>query len=115
MPTTIQPGDVVLVRFPFTDLTTTKLRPAVVLATHGDDLTIVGIFSRLQQPSQQTWVVLSSQDPTFFETGLKTTSVIKAERIAVIEQSVIVRKLGSLSPSQMGQVKRAVKLALNLD
>jgi mRNA interferase MazF len=58
---------------------------------------------------------LSSQDRTFSETGLKTTSVIKAERIAVIEKSVIVRKLGSLSISQMEKVKAAVKLALRLD
>ena len=99
MPTTAQPGDVVLVRLPFTDLTTAKLRPAVVLATHGDDLTILEIFSSPRQPPQPTWVVLSSQDPNFSGTGLKTTSVIKAERIAVIEKSVIVQKLGSLSTS----------------
>jgi len=115
MPTTAQPGDVVLVRFPFTDLTTTKLRPAVVLATHGDDLTILGIFSGPPQPSQPTWIVLSSRDRNFPETGLKTTSLIKAERIAVIEKSIIVRKLGSLSTSQMEKVKTAVKLALSLD
>jgi mRNA interferase MazF len=65
MPTTAQPGDVVLVRFPFTDLTTAKLRPAVVLATHGDDLTILGIFSSPPQPSQPTWIVLSNTRPTF--------------------------------------------------
>jgi len=41
--------------------------------------------------------------------------LIKAERIAVIEQSVVVRKLGSLPPRQMEEVKRAVRLALNLD
>ncbi len=73
MPTIAQAGDVVLVRFPFTDLTTTKVRPAVVLTTRGDDLTIVGIFSSAPQPSQQTWIVLSSQDDDFPGTGLKTT------------------------------------------
>jgi len=110
-----QPGDVVLVRFPFTDLTTSKLRPAVILATHADDLTIVGIFSSPPQASQQTWIILNSNDPNFSETGLKTTSVVKAERVAVIEQSVVARKLERLSPSQMEKIKRAVKLALNLD
>jgi len=115
MPTIAKPGDVVLVRFPFTDLSTAKLRPALVLASHGDDLTILGIFSSFPQPPRETWILLSSQDPAFPQTGLKTNSVIKAERIAVIEQSVLVRKLGSLSPSQMKEVKRAVKLALNLD
>jgi len=44
MSMTAHPGDVILVRFPFTDLTTTKLRPAVVLATHGDDLIIISDF-----------------------------------------------------------------------
>jgi mRNA interferase MazF len=112
---TLQPGDVVLVRFPFTNLTTTKLRPSVVLATNGDDVTIVGIFSTPAQSSRQTWIVLSSNDPNFSETGLKVTSVIKTERIAVIEQSVIIRRVGCLSPSQMEKVKRAVKRALNLD
>lgn len=115
MPMIAQPGDVVLVKFPFTDFTMTKLRPAVVLATHGDDLTILGVFSSPAQPFRQTWIVLSSADPTFPETGLKATSVIKAERIAVIEQSVIARRLGSLSASQMEKVNRAVKVALNLD
>ena len=110
-----QPGDVVLVKFPFTDLTTAKLRPAVVLATHGDDLTIVGIFSSPAQPARHTWIVLRSADPNFPETGLKVTSVMRAERSAVIEQSVIARRLGSLSPAQMENVKRAVKVALNLD
>ena len=115
MPTIAQAGDVVLVRFPFTDLSTAKLRPAVVLATRGDDLTIVGIFSGAPEQSRETWIPLSSRDPTFSQTGLKTGSVIKAERIAVIEQSVVVRKLGSLSPFHMAEVKKAVKAALNLD
>jgi len=114
MPTTLQPGDVVLVRFPFTDLSTAKLRPAVVLATRGDDLTIVGIFSGPPQPARGTWISLNTQDPVFSQTGLKTSSVIKAERIAVIERSIVVRKVGSLTPAKMDEVKRAVKLALNL-
>jgi len=46
---------------------------------------------------------------------LKTTSVVKAERIAVIERSVVVRELASLPPSHMTEVRRAVKRALNLD
>lgn len=115
MPTTAQPGDVVLVRFPFTDLTTTKLRPAVVLATRGDDLTIVGIFSSPSQPARETWIVLSPEDPEFSATGLRTASMIKAERIAVIERSIVIRKLGSLSTSQMENLRRAVRVALNLD
>jgi len=115
MPMTAQPGDIVLVRFPFTDLTTTKVRPAVVLATHGDDVTIVGIFSSIPQPVRSTWLVISEQDPHFAATGLRTASVIKAERVAVIERSLLVRRLGALPSAQLQQLKEAVKRSLGLD
>ena len=115
MPTTAQPGDIVLVRFPFTDLTTTKVRPAVVLATHGDDVTIVGVFSSVPQPVRSTWLVISDEDPHFAATGLRMASTIKAERIAVIEQSLIVRKLGALATAHFQRLKDAVKRSLQLE
>ena len=115
MPTTAEPGDVVLVRFPFTDLTTTKVRPAVVLATHGDDMTIVGVFSSVPQPVRSTWLVIGVQDPHFAATGLRTASTIKAERIAVIEQSLLVRKLGVLPPAHFQRLREAVKRSLGLE
>ena len=73
-----------------------------------------GKLDALPQPPRGTWIPLSTEDTAFSQTGLKTSSVIKAERIAVIEQSIVVRKLGSLTPAMMNEVKRAVKLALNL-
>jgi len=112
---TLRAGDTVLVRFPFTDLTATKLRPAVVLAERGDDLTILGIYSLQAFPAKETWVVLSTDDPAFAGTGLRITSVVKAERIAVVARSIVGRRLGSLSGRQMDAVRHAVKLALRLE
>jgi mRNA interferase MazF len=40
-------GEIWLARFPFTDLTTTKLRPALILAMHRKDVIVMGIFSRV--------------------------------------------------------------------
>ncbi len=51
--TTFEPGDVVLVRFPFTDLAATKKRPAVVVSSaefsqrHGD-VVVMALTSRPQ-------------------------------------------------------------------
>ena len=82
-------GDVILVRFPFTDLRTTKLRPAVVLAVHGEDVIVVGVFSALPATLKETWLLFDEHDPHFAQTGLKKSSVAKGEKIAVIHRSVI--------------------------
>jgi len=57
MPTP-KPGEVWLVRFPFTDLTTTKQRPAFVVATHGEDIIVAGIFSRVPAKLRATWILI---------------------------------------------------------
>lgn len=54
-------GEIWLVRFPFTDLTTTKLRPALVLAVHGEDIIALGIFSRVPEVLRKTWVLIDDQ------------------------------------------------------
>ncbi|HYW21353.1 MAG TPA: hypothetical protein VE956_19045 [Nodularia sp. (in: cyanobacteria)] len=48
-----------LVRFPFSDLTSTKLRPALVLAEHREELIILGIFSKIPVGKlRETWVLI---------------------------------------------------------
>jgi mRNA interferase MazF len=106
-------GEVWLVRFPFSDMSTTKLRPALVLAVHGHDVIFAGIFSRvIQIPGRKTWLILNQADTDFSRTGLKKTSVLKAEKIAVIHETVLVRRIGSFSHAMMRQVQRLLKLAL---
>lgn len=43
-----KPGEIWLVRFPFSDLTSTKVRPAFVLAIHRQDAIILGIGYQLK-------------------------------------------------------------------
>jgi len=97
-------GEVWLVRFPFTDLTSTKLRPALVWAVHGEDMVILGIFSRSPTGALcKTWVRIEEGHPAFSQTGPK---------IAVVHESVFQRRLGSLPPDIMMQVQEALKRAL---
>ena len=108
-------GEVWLVRFPFTDLTSTKLRPALVVAIHGEDAIVVGIFSRVPTGKlRKTWVLIDNKHPHFSQTGLKKFSLLKAEKIAVIHESVLIKKLGQLTPDIMTQVQKALKRALLL-
>lgn len=105
-------GEVWLVRFPFSDLTTTKLRPAFVVAAHGEDVIVIGIFSRVPSKLRTTWVLIDNEQADFGQTGLKKSSILKAEKIAVIHESVFERQLGSLSSDLIANVQAALKRAL---
>jgi mRNA interferase MazF len=108
-------GEVWLVRFPFTDLTSAKVRPALVLASHGEDTIVLGIFSRSPGPLvRDTWVRIDAGHPAFRRTGLKQTSVLKAEKIAVIHESVLRSRLGTLPPDLLVDIEVALKKALQL-
>lgn len=111
----IESGEVWLVRFPFTDLTSTKLRPAVVWTVFGEDAIVVGIFSRMPPgPPRKTWVLIEEQREDFDQTGLAKTSLVKAEKLATIHCSVLQRKLGRLSPGLLESVGAALKIALRI-
>jgi mRNA interferase MazF len=106
-------GEVWLVRFPFTDLASTKFRPALVLAVHGEDVISVGIFSRIPVGTlSKTWVLIEDRHPAFMQTGLKKSSILKAEKIAVIHETVFQRKLGILPEDLLTQAQEALKKAL---
>jgi mRNA interferase MazF len=70
-------GDLVLITFPFTDLSGSKLRPAVVLAETTLDLTVCFITTQIQWKENSD--VLLSPTPT---NGLKGISLIRTNKIA---------------------------------
>ncbi|MBM4467916.1 MAG: type II toxin-antitoxin system PemK/MazF family toxin [Chloroflexi bacterium] len=106
-------GEVWLVRFPFTDLTSTKLRPALVWVVHGEDVIVIGIFSRVPAGAlRKTWVRIEAGHPVFSQTGLKKTSLLKAEKMAIVHESVFRKKLGRLPSDIMALVQEALKKAL---
>ena len=92
-------GDIVLVRFPFTDLSSSKLRPAVVIAPEnscGD--VILAFVSSVIRDTQDTDFVLSESDKDFSKSGLKKTSVFKMGKIATLSKDAVYGRMGSVSP-----------------
>lgn len=109
-------GEVWLLRFPFTDLSTTKLRPAVVWAVFGEDALVVGVFSRAPtRPLRETWVLVEKGTRDFAQTGLVKTSMVKAEKLAIVHCSVLQRRLGHVPSSLMSRIEAALKKALHLE
>jgi len=84
---TYKPGDVVLVDFPFTDLLSSKVRPAVVISIKGADVIILVIFSKIPEHIQESHFLIKENAEYFTQTGLKKNSIIKTEKIAVIHNS----------------------------
>lgn len=108
-------SEIWLVRFPFSDLTATKLRPALILAVHREEQIILGIFSKIPHGEwRETWVIVSENHSDFSQTGLKKTSVIRADKIATVNQSVFQQKLGILPSDILNQVQTALKKSLNI-
>jgi mRNA interferase MazF len=113
--TKLEPGNIILVNFPFTNLQSSKVRPALILSIKGEDIIILGIFSRVPENLQNSWIVISELNPAFEQTGLKKTSIIKTEKITVIHQSLIKKKLGYIPPELMRQVKQTLRKTLQIE
>ncbi|MEQ8971318.1 MAG: type II toxin-antitoxin system PemK/MazF family toxin [Coleofasciculus sp. C1-SOL-03] len=112
----VKKGDIVLVPFPFTDLSTTKLRPAVVLwvDSTGDDITLCFISSQNLTRLSPNEFVLDASDPEFSNTGLKVTSKVRVTRIATLERRLITRRIGKLGVNQIQQLNSAMLQAFQL-
>ncbi|HYA91595.1 MAG TPA: type II toxin-antitoxin system PemK/MazF family toxin [Thermodesulfobacteriota bacterium] len=110
-----KPGTIVLVNFPFTDLQSSKVRPALVLTTKGDDVIILGVFSKVPDNLREGWVKVDEASPNFHVTGLKKTSIIKTEKIVVIHRSLIKKELGHLPSELMQRVKKTLLKTLEME
>lgn len=89
--------DLLLIPVPFTDLSSIKRRPVVVLSStlhnqRGEDVVVAAVTSNLS--SRGEGVTISSQD---FETGsLPVQSYVRADKIYTLSQTIIVKWLGRL-------------------
>lgn len=109
-------GDIVLVPFPFTDLSQTKLRPAVVLwaESKGQDVTLCFISSQKVDRLAEYEFVIASNDPQFSMTGLKVTSKVHVTRIVTLERRLLQRRLGRLSDRLIERLDQALKYGFQL-
>lgn len=90
-------GDVVIVPFPFSDLSQYKKRPALVITSlRGDDVILCQITS--QALSDEYSVVIKNSD---FETGsLQQISNTRPNRIFTADSNIILYKAGTLKQSK---------------
>jgi mRNA interferase MazF len=105
----MQKGDIVLIPFPFTDLSGNKLRPAVVLAEARLDLTVCFITSQLQW-QEATDVLVQPRDPN----GIKKPSLIKLNKIATLDKALALGKIGVLNAVELTELNAKLKQLFQL-
>ena len=102
-------GDIVLITFPFTDLSGSKLRPAVVLAQTNLDVTVSFITTQIQW-QELTDVTISPNSTN----GLKAASLIRTSKIATLEKSLSKGLLGKLNPKEITELNDKLKQLFQL-
>jgi len=107
----MKPGDIVLIRFPQTDLKAGKLRPALVVAvapgSHAD-LLLALITSRTYQAVPKFDEIIDHSDSDYTATGLKVRSIVRLARLASVEPSAINARLGNISSKRLRQIRRCL-------
>lgn len=92
-------GKIVLIQFPFDDLSANKVRPAYCLSKaigRYQHIIFALITSRNPDIPLPTDIRLDSQHPDFFRSGLRKASTIRLEHLITLRQTMIRRELGSV-------------------
>lgn len=109
-------GDVCLVSFPFTDGSSQKIRPVVVVSAdkyNNRDVVVAAVTGT--DLAGDDCIRIDGTNPHFAQTGLSKGSTIKCGKLFTLERSRILRRLGSLHESlqEIVRTKLADVLSIN--
>ena len=93
-------GDVVVIPFPFSDLSNSKKRPALVVASFLDEIILCQITSGKCFDEYCIGVV----DEDFSKGRLNLSSVIRCNRIFTADKKIVLYKIGSLHKSKIKEI-----------
>jgi mRNA interferase MazF len=103
-------NDVVSVRYPFSDLSTAKVRPVVVVSTGhpSSDIFVVPLTSKITSLLPGEFLVTDQQ-----AAGVRMPSAVK-RGIGTLQSSLIIRRLGRLSPADAQRLDQSLRSWLGL-
>jgi mRNA interferase MazF len=108
---------IVLVPFPFDDLSTRKVRPAVCLTDPiglHRHVIVAFITSRLLSDHLASDLHLEENEIGFGQTGLRISSTIRLHRLLTLPTSVFIRHLGSLPADTIIQMENRLRLMFGI-
>ena len=107
-------GDILLIPLPFTDLSSQKKRPVLVLSKQNyndiaDDLIVAAITSNVD--SKPYVIPFSNSD--MVDGLLKITSCIRADKIYTLSQNIVIKRFGKVKPEIIEAVKEKLFAIMN--
>ena len=103
-------GDIVLIPFPFTDLTGNKLRPALILVSGKTDITVAFITTQIRWKEPNDVIL----NPTK-QNGLKQESLIRLAKMATIDSNLVDGILGEIDAIKIPEINQNLIEILRLD
>jgi len=103
-------GDIVLISFPFSDLSGNKSRPAIILIESENDVTVCFMTTQLKWQSDFDIII----QPTELN-GLKKTSLLRLNKFATIDKDLVIGRLGSLDDQSIDSLNFNLRKILKID
>jgi mRNA interferase MazF len=112
-------GDVVIVPFPFQDKPGEKIRPAVIVQGDADNVRLANtilamVTGNLSDSGQPANLLIDPATPDGAGSGLTGPSLVKCCNLATVRQNRVLRVIGQLANSQIQQLNKWLKAALEL-
>jgi mRNA interferase MazF len=111
-------GQIALVAFPHTDMAYGKLRPVLLLrqTSHRfDDWLVCMISSQVRQADPELDELIVPDDDDFADSGLKTASVVRLSRLAVVNGAILAGCLGHIAPERLVRLRQKLAAWLTED
>jgi len=96
-------GDIVLLRFPYTDGQTYKRRPALIINDYNDgDIIVCRITSQIHKSKQDVYI------DNWEKSGLKLPSLVRVHKIATLEKDMVEIIMGKIDKSLKTKIKNII-------
>lgn len=102
-------GDILLIPIPFTDLTSSKKRPVLVLSNEDyncktEDIIVAAITSNITSKDYSIFITNSD----LLEGNLKVDSCIRVDKIYTLAQNIVIKKFGEVNENVLNEVKNKI-------
>jgi mRNA interferase MazF len=97
---TPSPGEIWLAEIPFTDGSASKIRPVLILWLDAADCVVAAVTSA--PPRSASDVPLGNWQSA----GLRVSSTVRLSRLDCLEQILLLKKLGKISPNDSERIKQ---------